>query len=119
MDLQLVGDTPDGWESFTAWEMGMGEFLDRIMYVLTAPSCSTGSILAIGTNLCGPGGDGPYALESTLVLAASFPRWLAHLERWGWVEPAITGGGEFSEQEQKEISGYYLALNPQLEFGTA
>jgi hypothetical protein len=47
-----------------------------------------------------------------LVLASTFPDWLAHLERWGWAEPAIAAAWELTEQERQESYRYYLALNP-------
>jgi hypothetical protein len=71
--------------------------------------------LAIGRDVAGPGGDGPYALESSLVLAASFPDWLAHLERWGWVEHAVAGWE--AQVNIQEIDRYYLALNPRINLG--
>jgi hypothetical protein len=70
-------------------------------------------VAAIGRDLAGPGGDGPFRMESTLVLAASFPEWLTHLERWGWVEHAL-GGFERPSESQQEVFQYYLALNPNI-----
>jgi hypothetical protein len=113
-DLGFVGDTPEGWEEFAALWIGKSMFGDEIVYVLAAPSCPPGSILTIGTNIGGPGGDGPYALESSLVLAASFAEWLAHLERWGWAESALGTNEEYEEVVQEEYREYYLALNPAL-----
>jgi hypothetical protein len=111
-DLLVVSDVPEGWERFAAFRIGRGMFFDDIVYVLEAPSCPPGSILAIGRDLCGPGGDGPFRLESSLVLAATFPAWLAHLERWGWVEYAVAGWEP--PPEPQEIDQYYRALNPGL-----
>jgi hypothetical protein len=120
-DLGLPGadEVPEGWEGFAAFRVGMGMFFEEIVYVLDAPSCPPGSVLAIGRDVCGPGGEGPYALESSLVLAASFPDWLAHLERWGWVESAVAGCGDLSECQQQELRQYYLALNPGMNVGGA
>jgi len=106
-------DIPEGWKGFTALRIGVGIFGDEILYVLNAPSCPLGSVLAIGRDLAGPGGDGPFRMESTLVLAASFPEWLTHLERWGWVEHAL-GAFERSSESQQEVFQYYLALNPNI-----
>jgi hypothetical protein len=103
-------DVPPGWEGFAAVRVGLGMFGDQILYVLDAPSCPPGSVLAIGRDLGGPGGDGPFSLERTLVLARSFPEWLAHLEQWGWVEYAVAGWEP--PPEPKEIERYYRALNP-------
>jgi hypothetical protein len=36
--LLLVGDVPEGWESFAAFRVGRGMFFDEILYVLDAPS---------------------------------------------------------------------------------
>src|SRR5262249_19706063 len=66
-DLRLVGDVPEGWEGFAAFRIGMGMFFEEIVYILDAPSCPAGSILALGRDLAGPGGAGPFSLESSLV----------------------------------------------------
>jgi hypothetical protein len=118
-DLTCAFDdyVPEGWERFAAFQIGMGMFFEDIVYVLDAPSCPPGSILAIGGIAPGPGGGGPFSLESSLVLAASLSDWLAHLERWGWVEYSVAGIGDLSEQEQQEICRYYLALNPDMNLG--
>jgi len=116
-DLRLVGDVPEGWERFAAFRVGRGMFFDEIVYVLDAPSCPRGSILAIGRDLAGPGGVGPFRLEGSLVLAESFAGWLAHLERWGWVEYAVACWD--APPDQQEIEQYYLALNPGLNVGGA
>jgi hypothetical protein len=115
--LGLVGDTPAGWEGFAALRIGFGVSFEEVVYVLSAPSCPPGSILAIGSNVCGPGGVGPDALESSLVLAGSFPDWLAHLERWGWAEPAIAPSWDLTDGERGELQSYYLALNPSMYTG--
>src|SRR5581483_10597425 len=60
-DLFPSTDVPDGWEKFTALLVGRGMFFEEIVYVLDAPSCPPGSILAIGGSLVGVGGTGPYA----------------------------------------------------------
>jgi hypothetical protein len=115
-DLDLGDDIPEGWEEFAGCRIGIGMFsMEEIVRVLNAPSCPSGSILAIGRDVAGPGGDGPYALESSLVLATSFPDWLAHLERWGWVEHAVAGWE--AQVDIQEIDRYYLALNPRINLG--
>jgi len=116
-DLVRGDEVPEGWEGFTAILIGMGEFFEKIVYVLDAPSCPAGSILAIGGLAPGPGGQGPASLESSLVLAASFADWLAHLERCGWVEYAVAGIGDLGEEHQHELCKYYLALNPGMNVG--
>lgn len=119
MDLHIVapGDVPEGWEGFAAIRMGMGMFFEELVYVIDAPSCPPRSILAIGGLAPGPGGSGPYALESTLVLAATFQDWLSHLEAWGWVEYAVAGIGDLSDGQQQELLQYYLRLNPGMNVG--
>lgn len=114
-DLE-VGHIPEGWEEFDAFRIGIGMFFVWIVYVLKAPSCPPGSILAIGADVAGPGGNGPYALESSLVLATSFTDWLAHLEQWGWVEYAVAGWEP--PPDPQEIARYYLALNPESNLST-
>lgn len=116
-DLLLVCDVPEGWERLAAFRIGMGMFFEEIVYVLDAPSCPPGSILALGGVAPGPGGRGPYALESSLVLAASFRDWLTHLERCEWVEYAVAGIGDLPERQQQELCRYYLALNPDMNVG--
>jgi hypothetical protein len=112
MDMSL--EDVEGWERFAAFRIGMGTCGETILRVLDAPSCPPGSILAIGSILSGggSGGEGPYALEPSLVLARSFPDWLAHLERWGWLEPIIAGMGDLPKREWQEAYRYYLGLNP-------
>ncbi|MBX9582294.1 MAG: hypothetical protein K2X87_18480 [Gemmataceae bacterium] len=117
-DVDPVSDIPEGWEHFSAFRIGSGMFFEKVVYVLDAPSCPPGSILAIGS-AAGPGGDGPYAIESSLVLGVTFADWLAHLERWGWWEPAIGGGRELTEPEERELRQYYRSLNPGLGVGAA
>jgi hypothetical protein len=117
-DLFTLEDgVPEGWEGFAAVRVGVGMFGDQILYVIHAPSCPPGSILAIGRDLAGPGGDGPFRMASTLVLAESFPGWLAHLERWGWVEYAVAGW--VAPPDPQAITRYYLALNPGMNVGRA
>jgi hypothetical protein len=110
--LTAPADAPEGWEGFAAVRVGVGMFGDEILYVLNAPSCPQGSVLAVGRDLAGPGGDGPFRLESSLVLAESFTGWLAHLERWDWVEYAVAGWA--APPDPSEIDRYYRSLNPGL-----
>ena len=114
-DLGFGGQVPDGWDPFAAIYLAFGMFFEKVVYVLDAPSCPPGSILALGNAISGPGGTGPAALESTLVLAESFQAWLIHLEQLEWVEPAISGPDrDWTDKEKQEIYRYYLALNPRL-----
>jgi hypothetical protein len=79
------------------------------------PADPPGSVLAIGRDLAGPGGDGPFCLESSLVLAESFSGWLVHLEQWGWVEYAVAGWE--APPDPQEIVRYYHPLNPGMNTG--
>lgn len=107
-------EVPEGWEDFDAFRIGSDGYFGEIVYVLGAPCCPRGSILVIGSGILPTlGGEDPYALEGSLVLASSFKSWLAHLERWAWLEPRITGTeGEISDEEREELYQYYLRLNP-------
>jgi hypothetical protein len=90
----------------------LGRFFEEIVYVLDAPSCPSGAVLAVGTLLVGcEGGDGPFRPDGSLVLASTFLGWLDHLKRWGWEEPVIAGMGERPKPEHQELCRYYLALN--------
>jgi len=113
-DLHAIfgDDIPEGWEGFAAFLIGMGMYFEDIVYVLDAPSCPSGTILAIGGLASGPGGKGPAAMGRSLVLAVSFREWLIHMERWGWVEYSVAGIGDLPEQHKQELCRYYLALNP-------
>ena len=118
-DVGSVGDVPEAWGRFAALRVGLGMQGEWIVYVLDAPSCPPGSVLAVGTYLVGvgAGGEGSDALDGTLVLAASFPGWLAHLEMWGWAEPIIAGMGNLPADQHREACRYYLALNPGMDVG--
>jgi hypothetical protein len=110
-------DVPEGWRGLAGFLIGVGTFGEEILYVLDAPCCPAGSILALGGLAPGPGGTGPYTLEQSLVLAVSFRGWLAHLERCGWVEYAVTGVRDLPEPQQEEVCQHYLALNPSMNTG--
>src|SRR5262249_39960028 len=91
--LDLVGDCPEGWERFDALRSGGGCHFERIVYVIDAPCCPSGSILGLGGELnWGSVGTGSHVLGWGLVLGASFPEWLRHLEEYGWWEHAIGFG---------------------------
>lgn len=100
-----------GWEDFDAILIGANCFGHELYYVVNAPSCANGAILELDFEAGGPGGSGPYALEGTLVLAASFQEWLRHMEEMNWNEYGICGTDELSEAKQREMRDYYDALN--------
>ena len=119
-NLHILGrEECPGWERFAGLRIGISSFFDEIVYVLDAPCCSLGAILSLGVDVAGPGGCGPAPLESSLVLAVTFPEWLRHLERMGWVEYGLVPGGilELPEPTQHELRRYYLSLNPGIAWG--
>jgi hypothetical protein len=118
--VHFAYDGPEGWEHFAAFPIGMGMFFEEIVYILDAPACPSGSVFAVGEILIGwEGGTGPFKLDGSLVLAATFTDWLAHLERWEWQEPVLAGMGDLPEPKHREACRYYLALNPDLDVGPA
>jgi hypothetical protein len=120
-DLHILGtDEYPGWERFAAYRIGVGPYFDEIVYVLDAPACPTGSILAIGVDVAGPGGSGPARLEPSLVLASSFAEWLSHLEECDWIEYGLVPGEltGLPEIKQRQHRAYYQALNPGISWGT-
>lgn len=116
-DLRRPSDCPPRWEQFRAVYFGISQFCgDMILYVLNAPSCPAGSILALGRDISGPGGEGPDVLETTVVLGRTFTEWLVHLEQVDWVELGLTPGclANLSDAQQQKERRYYLSLNPGL-----
>jgi hypothetical protein len=107
--LGLATDTPEGWERFSAFRLGTGSFFSQIVYAVSAPICPPGAILAIGGGV----------VELPTVLGATFPDWLAHLERCGWAEPMIESYRDFTAEERAELYRYYRALNPDMDLGEA
>lgn len=115
-DLRTFGSEMfERWQDFQGMRVGISSFFDEILYVQKAPSCGAGAILALGMDMAGPGGIGPYALEPSLVLGASFDSWLANLEMNKWVEYGFVPGSisELSKQRQNQVRQYYKALNPE------
>jgi hypothetical protein len=118
-DLHILGaDQCPGWEHFAAYRIGMSSCFDEIVYVLDAPSCPAGSILALGVDLSGPGGSGPTALEPSVVLAPCFAEWLRHMEACGWVEYGLIAGelANLPAKQQRRQFQYYQALNPDIDW---
>ena len=115
-DLHILGkeNCPEGWERFAGFRIGLSSFFDEIVYVLAAPSCPTGAILTLGVDVAGPGGSGPAALESSLVLAPSFDAWRHHLQQTSGVEYGLAPGAlaDLPEAQQCELRQYYKSLNP-------
>src|SRR5260370_6520885 len=94
------GDDP-GWADFAGFLLGLSWFRDEIVYVVSAPVCSSGSIMVFGPDISGPGGIGKATIEPSLVLATSFSRWLPHIERWCWTEYGIVPG-DIDERQSEE-----------------
>ena len=115
-DLHVIGADPaPGWEKFSAWRIGISSFFDEIVYVINAPSCASNAIMTLGIDVAGPGGDGPFANESTLVLGSSLSTWLEHLKTVNWMEYGLAPGAinEVPSEEQIRLRKYYRTLNPQ------
>jgi hypothetical protein len=117
-DLHIFGkDKPDrGWEHFAGYRIGISSFHDEIIYVLQAPVCAAGSILALGPDVAGPGGKGPLAIEPSLVLAPNFAEWIKNLERAEGHEYGLTPGSirELPKLQKDRLLHYYKGLNPGL-----
>ena len=119
-DVHVLGayEIPE-WELFAAYRIGMSPFFDEIVYVLNAPVCPVGAILAIGVDVAGPGGSGPATLEPSLVLASSFAEWLKRIEACGWSEYGL-GPDDLAKlpaAEERQHRRYYQALNPGIPWG--
>ncbi len=120
-DLHVIGADPaPGWEKFSAWRIGISSFFDEIVYVINAPSCASNAIMTLGIDVAGPGGDGPLANESTLVLGSSFSSWLEHLKAVNWMEYGLAPGSidDLQLEEQIRLREYYHSLNPQATWRT-
>jgi hypothetical protein len=93
--------------------------LDEILFVVHAPCCSPGAILALGSDIAGPGGSEGNELEPSLVLATSFSLWLEHLEQMGWIEYGLVPGAlaELPRSQEQALRLYYKTLNPQITWG--
>jgi hypothetical protein len=120
-EIPLFGEyTEPGWEGFRGMYIGASQFGDIIYRVRKAPCCSAGSILALGMDVAGPGGTGTHSLEASLVLAKSFDAWLAHLERYDWVEYGFVPGDikNQPDADQAELQSYYRSLNPSIDWGS-
>lgn len=119
-DIPIFGaeDCP-GWEDFEGFLIGVSAYHDYIYLVQQAPCCSAGAILTLGPGVAGPGGQGPYKLEPSLVLAANFHEWLAHLERYDWFEYGLAPGEIWDKlvADQAALCAYYKALNPDITWG--
>lgn len=119
-DLHVIGgsEPEEGWEQFSGYRIGTSSFFDEIVYVLDAPSCRPGSILVIGVDIYGPGGDGPSAFECSLVLAASFEEWIDRLKQANWIELGVIPGEleNLQPADRQASIRYYQSLNPKLEW---
>ena len=122
IDVDLLPDALRAeWAKFSGLLVAYDSFGDEIVYVTKAPSCAPGSIMVLGGDVSGPGGTGPLACDLTLVLAASFTKWLAHLKRWDWIDYGVIPGGikDLPAADRDELHKYYLGLNPQITWAKA
>ena len=121
-DVHILGqEEVPGWRDFAAIRIGISSYFDEILYVLGAPICPHGAILAIGIEVGGPGGNGPHQLAASLVLASSFKEWIQHMKSLDWVEYGLgmVPGFEthLSESQERAVLRYYKQLNPNIEWG--
>lgn len=119
-DVHILGAEPlDGWESFDGYRIGIGMFFDEIVYVINAPVCTPGSILALGVDVAGPGGIGEYTIEPSLVLAETFSEWIDRLERCKFVEYGLCPGGlsELVQDKELQLRLNFKRLNPLISWG--
>ncbi len=118
-DILVLAMEPPGWHDFSGYAIGISPFFDRIVYVTAAPVCKAGSILLLGPDVSGPGGDGHARYEPTLVIGRSLEQWLRHLEECDWTEWGIYPGGldELPERRREAVARYYRELNPHIEWG--
>ncbi len=118
-NLHVFGAEPfPGWETFSGYRLGISSFFDEIIYAEDCPCCPAGCILAIGANIVGPGGDGPYPFECSLVLAPTWTDWLRRLDSQNWMEYGLIPGeiDRLPRPTQLEQRDYYRSLNPHLEW---
>jgi hypothetical protein len=120
-DLHIFGErTPArGWKDFSAIRLGKSSFGDEIVWVLSAPSASAGSIMAFGPDVAGPGGTGQEAIEPSLVLAEDVHSWMSRLARDQWTEYGIVPGGikELPAERQIELLAHFRRFNPRITWG--
>lgn len=119
-DVPIFGSEDEaGWNDFEAFHVGVSLYHDGIYWVRQAPCCPKGSILTIGPDLAGPGGDGPDTIEPSLVLASSFDGWLTHLARYAWFEYGLAPGNlaDLPASDQSEMRAYFKVLNPGISWG--
>jgi hypothetical protein len=117
-DLHIVGKHPpeSGWEAFSGYRIAVSNFLDEIILVLNAPVCSSGSIITLGPDVAGPGGDGAHTLEYSLVLANDFDSWLDRLEQDQWIEYGLGPAGiaDLPRPRAMVLKQHFHRLNPRI-----
>ena len=120
-DLDVVAgeQTIRAWRQFSAIRIGVSNFGDDIVYVLSAPSAPSGSIMMFGFEVAGPGGTGPDVFESSLLLARSLEAWIVRLEQHNWIEYGIVPGmiDELPLVQQGEVRSHFRSLNPAITWG--
>jgi hypothetical protein len=108
-----------GWASFAAIRIASSCFGDEIVYVLRAPVCPAGSIVAFGCDISGPAGSGDETdIPGSLVLAADFQSWLTRLARDAWNEYGFVPGeiDNLPEQRAGELRRHFRVLNPEVDW---
>jgi len=101
-----------GWGSFSAFKIGRSDYGDEILRVVTAPGIPRGSVLATGVSVMfGPPGEDRDGPEGALIVAGSFGKWIARLERHGPIAHGLYLDLENAEVED-ELKAELAALNP-------
>ena len=117
-DLHIFGTYPPngGWASFRGIRLGASAYFDEIFYVLEAPVARSGSIIAFGVEVNGPGGTGDEAFEPSIVLAASFEDWIDRLRKDNWEDYGLFPGGihRLQQERQMQLNKQLLSLNPKI-----
>jgi hypothetical protein len=118
-DISVLSDAAPNWGTFTSYRIGISPFFDDIVYVTSSPVCAPGSIMLLGPDVAGPGGEGLARHEATLVLARSLAQWIEQLKRWNGVEYGVCPGEvrKLPELQRNELQRYYRELNPHIEWG--
>lgn len=114
------GYEPEGpWASFSGIRLGISCFFDNIVFVLHAPVCDPGAILAFGPDVPGPGGRGDDAdIPGSLVLARDLDSWLGRIREDHWHEYGLVPGeiDDLPEARAAFLRRHFLDLNPKIDW---
>ena len=114
-DLHLVSLFPPpskAWSSFEAFRVGYSDTLDEIVYVLSAPGISRGSILVMGTGVTvGPPGTDANGPEGAIVVAGSWDEWIGRMR-----QHAHWGDSGIGSERGTRLSQRLAELNPHSDY---